>query len=206
MTMNDNEWVSLRRAAEILGVHPATVRTWADKGELSSRRTPGGHRRFRLADLQQHSRPASEIQPVEVQVILQSALGQTRLQVGDGKLADAPWYTAMSESTRQTLRTQGRALLEELRNYLATGAQDASLARAIEMGRQYAVALTQDNLTLPQAVRGFFYFSDFVMNSVLTWSELAAPRSPSEWANLLRQVNTFMNAMLLSIIEYYQED
>lgn len=206
MTMNDNEWVSLRRAAEILGVHPATVRTWADKGELSSRRTPGGHRRFRLADLQQHSRPVSEIQPVEVQVILQSALGQTRLQVGDGKLADAPWYTAMSEATRQTLRTQGRALLEELRNYLATGAQDASLARAIEMGRQYAVALTQDNLTLPQAVRGFFYFSDFVMNSVLTWSELAAPRSPSEWANLLRQVNTFMNAMLLSIIEYYQED
>lgn len=206
MTMNDNEWVSLRRAAEILGVHPATVRTWADKGELSSRRTPGGHRRFRLADLQQQNRTASEIQPIEVQVILQSALGQTRLQVGDGKLDDAPWYTAMSDATRQVLRAQGRALLEELRNYLATGAQDASLARAIEMGRQYAVALTQDNLTLPQAVRGFFYFSDFVMNSVLTWSELAAPRSPSEWANLLRQVNTFMNAMLLSIIEYYQED
>lgn len=204
--MNEQEWVSLRRAAELLGVHPATVRTWADKGEIASRRTPGGHRRFRLSDLQRHVRPPSEIQPVEVQVILQSALGQTRLQVGDGKLADAPWYTAMSENTRQTLRTQGRALLEELRTYLANGAQDSALARAIEMGRQYAVALTSDNLTLPQAVRGFFYFSDFVMNSVLTWSELAAPRSPSEWANLLRQVNTFMNAMLLSIIEYYQED
>jgi hypothetical protein len=93
-----------------------------------------------------------------------------------------------------------------LRAYLAGGAQDAALVRAIEIGKQYAVALTRDDLTLPQAVRGFFYFSDFVMNSVLTWSELAAPRSPSEWANLLRQVNTFMNTMLLSIIEYYQED
>jgi excisionase family DNA binding protein len=204
--MNENEWVSLRRAAELLGVHPATVRTWADKGEIASRRTPGGHRRFRLSDLQRHVRPQSEIQPMEVQVILQSALGQTRLQVGDGKLADAPWYSAMSDATRQMLRTQGRALLEELRTYLANGAQDAALARAIEMGRQYAVALTADNLTLPQAVRGFLYFSDFVINSVLTWSELAAPRSPSEWANLLRQVNTFMNAMLLSIIEYYQEE
>jgi excisionase family DNA binding protein len=203
---NENEWVSLRRAAEILGVHPATVRTWADKGEVASRRTPGGHRRFRLADLERYIRPASEIQPIEVQVILQSALGQTRLQVGDGKLADAPWYTAMSDATRQTLRTQGRALLEDLRAYLAGGAQDAALVRAIEIGKQYAVALTRDDLTLPQAVRGFFYFSDFVMNSVLTWSELAAPRSPSEWANLLRQVNTFMNTMLLSIIEYYQED
>lgn len=206
MSNTDHEWVSLRRAAEILGVHPATVRTWADKGEVASRRTPGGHRRFRLADLERHIRPPSEIQPIEVQVILQSALGQTRLQVGDGKLADAPWYTAMSDATRQLLRTQGRALLEELRAYLAGGAQDANLSRAIEIGKQYAVALTADNLNLPQAVRGFFYFSDFVMNSVLTWSELAAPRSPSEWANLLRQVNTFMNTMLLSIIEYYQED
>ena len=44
--MTDFEWVSLRQAAELLGVHPATVRSWADKGELPSRRTPGGHRRF----------------------------------------------------------------------------------------------------------------------------------------------------------------
>ena len=55
-------------------------------------------------------------------------------------------------------------------------------------------------------MRGFFYFSDFVTNSVLTWSEITPPRSASEWANLLRQVNTFINTMLLSIIEFYQED
>jgi excisionase family DNA binding protein len=204
--MSESEWVSLRGAAEMLGVHPATVRNWADKGEIPSRRTPGGHRRFRLADLQRHMRQQAEMQPVEVQVIIQSALGQTRLQVGDGHLSGAPWYAAMREETRQALRTQGRALLEELRQYLASGAPDSGLSRAIEMGTKYATALIADGLTLPQAVRGFLYFGDFVINSVLTWSELAAPRSPSEWAQLLRHVNTFMNAMLLSIIEYYQED
>ena len=204
--MTDTEWVSLRRAAEILGVHPATVRNWADKGELSSRRTPGGHRRFRLTDLQRHIRQQTDAQPIEVQVIIQNALGQTRMQIGDGDLEDTPWYAAMSETTRQGLRVQGRALLEELRAYLAAGAPDSGLARAIEMGRRYALTLTQDGLTLPQAMRGFYYFSDFVVNSVLTWSEIAAPRSPTDWANLLRQVNTFINAMLLSIAEYYQED
>jgi len=55
-------------------------------------------------------------------------------------------------------------------------------------------------------VRGFLYFSDFVINSILTWSEVTPPRSAPEWASLLRQVNTFINAMLLSIIEYYQEE
>lgn len=204
--MSESEWVSLRRAAELLGVHPATVRNWADKGDIPSRRTPGGHRRFRLADLERQMHQQSEVQPVEVQVIIQNALGQTRLQVGDGHLSSAPWYAAMSEETRQVLRSQGRALLEELRQYLASGAPDSGLALAIDMGTKYAVRLIADGLSLPDAVRGFLYFSDFVINSVLTWSELAAPRSPSEWAQLLRHVNNYMNAMLLSIIEYYQED
>lgn len=43
---DSSEWVSLRQAADMLGVHPATVRNWADKGDIMSRRTPGGHRRF----------------------------------------------------------------------------------------------------------------------------------------------------------------
>ena len=204
--MNESEWVSLRGAAELLGVHPATVRNWADKGEIPSRRTPGGHRRFRLADLQRHMHQQDELQPVEVQVIIQNALGQTRLQIGDGQLASAPWYAGMREETRQAMRAQGRAMLEALRQYLAAGAPDSGLKHAIDMGKQYAVALMADGLTLPDAVRGLLYFGDFVINSVLTWSELAAPRSPSEWALLLRHVNTFMNAVLLSIIEYYQED
>ena len=61
--------------------------------------------------------------------------------------------------------------------------------------------LSQEHLSLPDAARGFFYFSDFVVNSVLTWSEFTPPRSSSEWSTLLRHVNTFINAMLLSIIE-----
>lgn len=204
--MSDNtEWVSLRRAAEILGVHPATVRNWADKGDVASRRTPGGHRRFRVADLTQYAHTQqAEIQPLEVQVIIQNALGQTRMQIG--ALSDAPWYASMSETSREKLRIHGRDLLENLRRYLASGAPDEQLGHAITIGKQYAATLTVDGLTLPQAVRGFFYFSDFVINAILTWSEIKAPSNASEWANLLRQVNTFMNAMLLSIIEYYEEE
>ena len=201
-----SEWVSLRRAAEILGVHPATVRNWADKGDLASRRTPGGHRRFRRTELLQYAQTQGEVQPMEVQVIIQNALGQTRIHVGDGTLTDVPWYEAMSESTRQELRRYGRRVLEELRHYLANGAIDEGLLAAINLGKEYAVVLTNDGLTLPQAVRGLFYFSDFVINSILTWSEINPPGTSTEWAILLRQVNTFIHAMLLSIIEYYEEE
>ncbi len=195
------EWVSLHEAAEILGVHPATVRTWADEGKLPSRRTMGKHRRFRKADLQQYAQTHSGPHPSEVQIILQNALGQTRMQTG--MLISAAWYEAMSETTRDSLRQKGRTVLEALRSYLANGGQDADLVHAISLGEEYAALLLGDNLTLPQAVRGFFYFSDFVANSVLTWSEFTQARSPSDWGVLLRQINTFMHSMLLSIIEYY---
>mgnify|MGYP002382036880 CR=1 FL=1 len=195
------EWVSLREAAEILGVHPATVRNWADEGKLPSRRTPGKHRRFRKADLQQVAQTQGEWQSSEVQIILQNALGQTRMQTGTHMRAE--WFEAMSEATRDQLRQKGRAVLESLRTYLGGGAQDSDLALAITLGEEYANLLLSDGLTLAQAVRGFFYFSDFVVNSVLTWSEFTQLRSPSDWGVLLRQINTFMHSMLLSIIEYY---
>ena len=61
MADSTSEWVSLRQAADLLGVHPATVRNWADKGDLPSRRTPGGHRRFRKADLMQYAATQGEL-------------------------------------------------------------------------------------------------------------------------------------------------
>lgn len=200
-----SEWVSLRRAAEILGVHPATVRNWADSGKLPYRRTAGKHRRFNLNDLTNTIDAQGDIKPIELQVIIQNALGQTRMQVGSERLESAPWYQAMSDDSKGRLREQGRRVLEALRLYLAAGAPDASLSTAITLGKDYAAFLIADELTLPQAMRGFYFFSDFVLNSILTWSELSPPKNSTEWSTLLRQVNTFMNAIQLSIVEYYEE-
>ncbi|MCU0511682.1 MAG: helix-turn-helix domain-containing protein [Anaerolineae bacterium] len=196
----------MRQAADLLGVHPATVRNWADEGRLASRRTVGKHRRFHRDDVLRFAGTHDDIQPVEVQVIIQNALGSARMNVEDGTLLQAAWYQAISEQGRQAMRQYGRLVLEAMRRYLSSGAPDAALGEAVTLGKDYARLLSISGLTLPQATRGFFYFSDFVVNSILTWSELAQPRNPAEWAHLLRQVNTFIHAMLLSIIEYYEAD
>jgi len=41
-----------QQVAELLMVSPVTVRQWAQKGELKALITPGGHRRFRLRDVE----------------------------------------------------------------------------------------------------------------------------------------------------------
>ncbi len=42
---------STRQVAQLLGVGEATVKRWADAGEIDCFRTPGGHRKFRLRDV-----------------------------------------------------------------------------------------------------------------------------------------------------------
>ncbi|MCP9487227.1 MAG: response regulator [Gaiellaceae bacterium MAG52_C11] len=47
------DWLTLGRAATYLGVAQSTMRKWTDSGRVSSFKTPGGHRRYRRADLDQ---------------------------------------------------------------------------------------------------------------------------------------------------------
>jgi excisionase family DNA binding protein len=46
-----SDWLTLGQAATYLGVAQSTVRKWADAERLPVFYTPGGHRRFRLGDL-----------------------------------------------------------------------------------------------------------------------------------------------------------
>ena len=47
------EWLTLGQAAKYLGVAQSTMRKWSDLGRVSAFYTPGGHRRYRRADLDQ---------------------------------------------------------------------------------------------------------------------------------------------------------
>jgi len=45
-------WLTIREAADLLNVHPETLRRWDRGGRLKPSRTPTGHRRYRRADLE----------------------------------------------------------------------------------------------------------------------------------------------------------
>jgi excisionase family DNA binding protein len=43
--------LKVTEAAAVLGVHPATLRDWSDRGVVPVVRTPGNQRRYRRSDL-----------------------------------------------------------------------------------------------------------------------------------------------------------
>jgi excisionase family DNA binding protein len=66
MTTPAGDWINLSEAAHILGVHPATVRNWSDKGRLPVYRTSGGHRRYKRSEVElwaQSARQESKASP-----------------------------------------------------------------------------------------------------------------------------------------------
>lgn len=44
--------ISIKKAAELLGTDTKTLRRWDTSGKLKSTRTAGGHRRYRLSDIE----------------------------------------------------------------------------------------------------------------------------------------------------------
>ena len=47
----ESDWLTLGQAAKYLGVAQSTIRKWSDVGRVPAFYTPGGHRRYKRADL-----------------------------------------------------------------------------------------------------------------------------------------------------------
>lgn len=203
----EDEWLSLSEAADLLGMHPATVRLWADRNELPSRRTHGGHRRFRRSDIEARLHRAVERKPgPSAQLLVQSVLGRVRFAFTDGTLRAFPWYTHFNEAARDAYRSLGRRVLELLLHALTDATSDEDLrAEALQIGKAYGSITRESRVPVADAVRAFLYFRSLVDESVLQLAQVQGGRDRDHqdipWAESLYQVQTLTNEILPALIE-----
>ncbi len=70
---NEPDWLTLGQAAKYLGVAQSTIRKWSDLGRLPAFYTPGGHRRYKRADLEtflERSGPGGKVKEGPVVLIV----------------------------------------------------------------------------------------------------------------------------------------
>ncbi|MDQ2714249.1 MAG: helix-turn-helix domain-containing protein [Chloroflexota bacterium] len=204
----EDEWLSLRQAADLLGMHPATVRLWADRSELPSRRTSGGHRRFRRADIEAYLRQEMERKPhPAAQLLVQSVLGRVRFAFTDGTLNTLPWYQHFNDNAREGYRRLGRRVLELLLRALSDNTIYDELHReAAELGAEYGSITRGSHVPVADAVRAFLYFRSLIDESVLQLAEVQGGREHQDlpWAESLYQVQAITNEILPALIEAAQ--
>ena len=150
-----DEWLSLSDAAKLLGVHPSTVRLWSDKGVLPTHRTSGGHRRYRRNEVLLWAKTAREIR-VEPENILQTAMKNVRVQIGEAHLDSEDWYQKLDENARRQYRESAHSLSQGLMTYLAAENGDDFEAHAI--GYEYASRARRYGLSEVDATRALLFF------------------------------------------------
>jgi excisionase family DNA binding protein len=195
--------MSLRDAAAHLGVHPTTLRRWANSGELSVLLTPGGHRRFTREELDRFAadrrrfRAVAGIERVWSDAVVAEARARLEAQ------PEAGWLTRHTPPGREAKRQLGRRLMTVLIQYLGGETAAAGLDEARALGREHARLSFEAGLGLVEAVQALLFFRDTLVEVALNLPELAPVRSDAN-LSLVRRINTALNAVQLALVEEYE--
>ncbi len=156
-------WLTLTEASRTLGVTPNTLRRWADRGQIPSFITPGGHRRFALAAIQAFV-PSHRSQRPALAAIGASSEHMARAYRRARPTARAgepgAWVAGLSEAERAAFRTRGTELVGNLLAYLDAGRdrEVTAFATVEREAREYGLEAARARATLSDAVEGFLRF------------------------------------------------
>lgn len=198
-----SEWLSLKQAAERLGIHTTTLRRWADNNEIPVMLTPGGHRRFTSADVEHF---ADQRRRLRVTTGLEKmwadqALTQTRTEIANHP--NEHWLSVFNEEDRERKRQMGRALMGLILKYISLNdGGDDLMDEARGIGREHAKNALSSGLPLVEAIQAMLFFRDTMVEVAINLPETSHVR-PEANTHLLRRINTLLNAVQLAIAETY---
>ena len=195
------KWLTLEQASERLGIHPTTLRRWADEGAVDAFLTPGGHRRFRLADLerfeQQHHRTHCPIAPQ--QGLVDHAIAHTRQDIPGQQ-----WVTAYGEAERETQRYLGRRLMGLTLQYLArTDDGDELLSEARSIGTMHASNALHRGQSLADLLQAISFFRTTLVEVALLEQPQATTTQREASVRMLRRIERLLGEVQSGVVELY---
>jgi excisionase family DNA binding protein len=193
------EYISLKDAAEIIGVHPSTVRLWTDKGVIPSHRTVGGHRRFRREDVELWAEHAHNV-GMGSEAMMQSAMRNVRVRIAEGSLEAESWYQKLDEDARLQYRQSAQWLFQGLMAFLASDDKDIG-TNAHAIGYEYASRGHRYKLGYVESVHAFLFFRNTLIEAVAHVHR----KANIPFDEMLHRIHHFTDMILISLLESYEE-
>ena len=198
------KWLSLSDVAEMLGVHPSTVRAWADQGVLPVYRTQGGHRRFLQNEIDlwvQTSRQKKEVEPERA---LRDVLKRIRFKIGENQLQSERWYQKLDDDARLKYRMSGKNLMQSLASYLNAEGEKDAISEARSLGYEYASRGRRYGLSLIDATCAFLFFRNALLEAMIAVYLDARVSDTESWVGMLSRIHAFTDQTMLSLMETYE--
>lgn len=196
-----SRWVTLGKACEILGVDESTLRRWADAGRLRVYRTPGGHRRFSLANLQELLNGDGRGRNAQIG---RMAFAKIRQELKRAREQEGGWYRILSDADRLRFRELGRRLVEMVGEYTDKRTRRPGLLQeAYQIGLAYGEILIGDQLPLPSAVEAYIGFRK-TMDQTTHQASTRDALPTEEALDACDQVHALGDQVLLGIAASYE--
>jgi excisionase family DNA binding protein len=201
-----DDYLGLGEAARLLGITPQTLRRWADRGQIASYTTPGGHRRFPRSALLALAPPARERRPALALLGAPERITRAYREHAP-TVSGAGWLAALPPDQLEFFRERGRRMSACLLAHLDADGPSTALATLHEAAghaAEHGSASARLGASLNQAAQAFLRFrAPFV-------DELAAVArrrglDTREATTLLVDAENAMDELLLAFIAGWQE-
>lgn len=202
----EQDWLTLSEAAELLGVHPTTLRRWADNGKIPVKMTPGGHRRFLRTELLNYIH--GEDVPPPIHETTGRAWGDFALIETRQRLVRQPepqWLSAFDPQHRDEKRELGRRLMGLIMQHISAPDDDSQLLiEAKSIAARYAHNCIKAGLSAADGLEATAFFRDTMTEVALQVPHLAELGGDAQM-RLLRKLNQVFNVVQISFVKYYEE-
>lgn len=205
--MRRKAWLTLGEASELLGVHPTTLRTWANAGKIPSFRTPGGHRRFAREDLEAFMRERSQgsaLAPRRRGEMVERALETARTRLPQAR-SGAPWYEAFDEEVRERKRREGRLLFALALQYVAKPEDRAQiLGRATNLARRYGEDSVRFGVSLVDTLKAVMFFRQALLDALEANGDRERGITPANF-RITQEVEEFIREIIYTLVDSYEQ-
>ncbi len=193
--------LSISKAAEILGVHPTTLRLWTKKGMIPFHVTSGGHRRFLEEELRIWGEAQRGIFPSEN--VTRYALRKAQELLSETNLMSQPWYQKLDEKGRETYEKASQFLLESMFNALGAS-EEVNRVEAQAIGYEHASRAVRYRLSEADAFQVFIFFRSIALDTLLSvYQGLLLPFE--EIFGHIKKLLAFVDQTMLYFVEVYHQ-
>lgn len=199
-------WLTVTEASALLGINPNTLRTWANGGQIRAFRTPGGHRRFKVADVNALVNSVAAFTPHATLTPMpdnEAALARIRRQLSR-PAADTRWTQALTDAEREELRAMGRRLVDLGAAFTHQPRRRPTISvEGRELGERYGAMMASHGFTLGEALEAFIFFRNLFEDATRR-AELARTQGSFKDGANARVRTAFLDQVLLGTAHAFE--
>ena len=204
-TNAQRHWLTLKEASDFLGVHFTTLRSWADSGEISVFRTPGGHRRFGLADLRRFlDDRVGRIASANADTMINAAIQHVQQEMTRIPRDQLRWNYQLDDQASVRRRQRGQQLFALALSFVLKPAlRPRLLDEGRKLGLEYGHEAHASKVSLVEAGRAVRFFRNQLVQAVR--AEDSLDLVDADDLRIQQQIDLFLDEVLYAVLSGYDE-